>query len=348
MGSILPQRMRVIALFFIALFVIGTLGFMAIEQFTPLDAMYMTVLSVSTVGFGEVHPLSPAGRSFAIFIILVGVGTTAYFFGSVTEYLIAGELRGTLKARRIMRQLARLENHFIVCGFGRVGEQVATELQHLGLPFVVVDREAAAAARCEQRGFLFYQGDAEQDEVLQQVGIDRARGLVTVLSSDADNVFVVLSARALKKDLLIVARATTADAERKLLKAGADRVVSPYIMAGNQIVGLLVRPNVVHFLDRALLTQELGLWLEEIDIHPGCQLVGQSLAEIDLRGRTGATVLAIVVSREKRAIVQWSPDLRLRPHDVLIILGKRDQIEVAAYMAGDTRFARPAHLEDKR
>ncbi len=344
MTSFANRRLRLVALVFAGLFVLGTLGFMYLEDLSVIDALYMTVISVSTVGFGEVHTLSAGGRIFAMLVILIGVGTGAYFFGSFAEYIVAGELAGTLRGRRAMRQIERLTDHFIVCGFGRVGEQVATELTHLGLPFVVVDKDPASSQRCEQRGFLYIQGDAEQDAVLHQAGIDRARGLVTVLSSDADNVFVVLSARALKRDLLIVARATTADAERKMLKAGADRVVSPYVMAGNQIVGLLVRPNVVHFLDRALLTQELGQWLEEIDIHPDSTLVGQTLAQADIRSRTGATILAIVVSREKRTLVQWSPDLQLQPHDVLIILGQRDQIETVAQLARDTRFVRPSRL----
>ncbi len=344
MNRSLRGRFRPVLFAFLALVGFSVTGYIALEHYSLIDAVYMTVITLTTVGFGEVRPLSPLGRVFTTGVILMGVGMVAYFFSTLTDFIVTGEFQSGFQRRQRMRAIHQLHDHFLICGYGRVGERVASELQQLGLPFVVVDRDPAAAVRCEQLGFPFLQGDAEQDDILHEAGIDRARGLVTVLSSDADNVFVVLSARALKRDLLIVARATTEAAERKLLKAGANRVVSPYVMAGNQIVGLLVRPHVVTFLDRAMLTQELGLWLEEVEVGETSALVGQTLAEADVRKRTGATVLAIVVAGEKRAVVTWSPEFRLHAHDVLILLGEQGQIEAAAQLAADLRAARPSRL----
>ncbi len=329
----------------VLLFLASTVGYMWLENYPLVDALYMTAITLSTVGFGEVHPLSTVGRIFTIGVIIVGVGTGAYLFSTLAEYIIAGELEGTLRQRRMMRVLEKMRNHYIVCGYGRVGEQVAQELHTQGMPFVVVEQDPAVVERCERRGVPYVIGDATEDDTLRQAGIERARGLVAVLDTDADNVFVVLSARTLNPNLMIVARATTEDAERKLLKAGADRVVSPYLMAGYRIVSLLVRPNVIHFLDTALHSQDLELWLEEIEIMPGSSLVGKTLGEAAIRTRTGANILAIIRPTEHR-LIDWSPEVELRSGDILIVLGKKEQLEELARLAGDERLIRPARWRD--
>ncbi len=341
----LTRRLERVLAVAILLIIVSVVGYMWIEGYPLLDALYMTVITLSTVGFGEVRPLSPLGRAFTILIILVGVGTGAYLFGTIVEYLVAGELMETWRQRRIMRALEALQEHYIVCGYGRVGEQVVTELLSLGLPCVVIDQDRTAVERCERRGLPFVEGDATEDEVLRQAGIERARGLVAVLDTDADNVFVVLSARSLNQELMIVARATTEDAERKLLKAGADRVVSPYAMAGYRIVSLLVRPHVVGFLDTAMRSQNLELWLEEIVVSPQSPLIGQTLAEADIRVHTGANVLAIIRGPDHH-VVDWSPELRLEANDVLIVLGKQEQLEALAELARSPRFTRVPPLHE--
>ena len=341
----LTSRLRSILIIALTLFLVSTMGYILLEGYTPIEAIYMTVITLSTVGFGEVRPLSDAGRLFTVGVIIVGVGTGAYLFGTLAEYIVAGELTGTLRQRRMAQKLAQLSNHYIVCGFGRVGEQVAMELHAQRLPLVVVDKDPAIVDHCDRHDIPYVIGDATEDETLRRAGIERARGLVAVLDTDADNVFVVLSARALNPDLMIVARAATEDAERKLLKAGADRVVSPYVMAGNRLVSLLLRPNVVHFLDTALRSAELELWLEEVEIHPHSPLVGKTLEEAQIRSRTGANVLAIVRPSEHR-MVDWSPQLRLQAGDVLITLGRQDQVAALAQLAGDTRAVRPSHWRE--
>ena len=230
------RRLGQLAFLVAALVLIGTVGYRVLEGYTWLEALYMTLITLSTVGYGEVRPLSEQGRVFTIGLIVLGVGTGAYLFSALTEYIISGELQGTLERRRRMKAVDRLNQHYIVCGCGRVGEQVAAELARMRLPFVVVTRNPEALARCKQHGFLYIEGDPAEDAVLLQAGIQRARGLVAVLDSDADNLFVVLSARSLNPNLSIVAQAVAEDTEKKLYKAGADRVVSPYTMAGHRMV----------------------------------------------------------------------------------------------------------------
>ncbi len=333
----LRQRVGLLLTVVLALVAWGTLGYRLLEGFTWTEALYMTLITLSTVGFGEVRPLSAVGRWFTMGLIVLGVGTGAYALGALTEYIVSGELQGTLARRRRMATLRKLRNHYIVCGCGRVGEQVALELQRLGLPFVVVEPNPEALERCRQQDMLYVEAEPTEDATLQAVGIERARGLVAVLDSDADNLFVVLTARGLNPNLTIVAQAVSDSAAQKLYRAGADRVVSPYAMAGHRMAGLLVRPYVVAFLDATLRSPDLELWLEEIRVAEHSPLVGKTLAEADIRARSGANVLAI--ARGDRQ-VDWSPKLRIQAGDVLIVLGRREQLLALARMAGDERLAR--------
>ncbi len=338
MGSaVLRRQMGRLLLLMVALLGVGTLGYRFLEGYPWGDALYMTVITITTVGFGEVHPLSPVGRWFTVGVIFAGVSIGAYALGAVAEYLISGELQGVWERRRKMETLRKLDHHFIICGLGLVGEQVALELQRLGLPLVVVDKRPQAAERCRQHGFLCVEGDPAEDSVLRQVGVERAQGLVAVLETDADNLFVVLSARGLNPQLTIVAQAVSEDATAKLYRAGADRVVSPYAMAGHRLAGMLVRPYVIAFLDATLRSADLELWLEEIRVAEGSPLVGKTLAEADIRARSGANVLAIARDHQQ---VDWSPDLRIQGGDVLIVLGRREQLLALARSAGDERLVR--------
>jgi len=297
----------------------------------------MTIITLSTVGFGEVRPLTPPGQIFTAMIIVMGVITIAIFFGTLTEYIIAGELTGTIKKRRLMQKIKNLKNHYIVCGFGRVGEQVAAELQNLGMPCVVIDQDKTAIELCEIRELTYIQGDATENEVLRQAGIERARGLVAALSSDADNVFVVLSARSLNPDLTIVGRSTSEESEGKLRMAGADRVVSPYSMAGYRIVNQLTRPHVTHFLDTAMRSKGLDFWLDEIRVAPQSPLVSQSMGDAEIRSKTGANILSILRG-EDHQILDWDPGLRIQAEDMLIVVGKPDELKALALLAEDQRY----------
>ncbi|GAB4556585.1 MAG: potassium channel protein [Anaerolineae bacterium] len=321
----LPRPLvRVIAMFlFIAL--LGAVGYGFLEGWPFLDALYMTIITLSTVGFGEVRPLSPGGRLFTIALILVGVSGGVYLFSSVAEYIVAGELEGTLRRRRMEKRIQGLRDHFIVCGFGRVGQQVAAELSESGHAVVIIDSNPEAIQRAEGAGHLYVAGNAAEDEVLEAAGVARARGLVACVDSDAENVYIVLSARALRPDLIIVARANTEDSERKLRKAGATHVISPYSIAGRRMAAMLVRPNVVQFLDVVMHSAELQLFLEEIPVSESSPLAGKTVGEANIRQQTGANVLAVKGYRGK-LFRELSPDFRFAPDDILIALGTHDQL----------------------
>lgn len=321
----------------ISLFIISIVGYRWLESFTWQESIYMTIITLSTVGFGEVKPLSQPGQIFTAGIIVMGVIVIAVFFGTLTEYIIAGELAGTIKKRRLMKKIDNFKDHYIVCGFGRVGEQVALELENLGLDCVVIDQIESALEICETRGLNFIRGDATENETLLQAGIERAQGLVAVLNSDAANVFVVLSARSLNPDLMIVGRSTGEESEEKLRMAGANRVVSPYSMAGYRIVNQLTRPHVTFFLDTAMRSKGLNLWLDEIQIGPDSELVAQSMGEANVRSRTGANILSILRGDDHH-ILDWAPNLLFEADDMLIVVGNPKELKALATLAGDNRF----------
>lgn len=337
MNSSLKTRLLYSLSIAILLFIISTIGYRWLENFSWQEAIYMTIITLSTVGFGEVHPLSPAGQVFTTVVIVMGVIIIAVFFGTLTEYIIAGELTGTIKKRRTMRKIKNMNDHYIVCGFGRVGEQVAMELQNLGFGCVVIDQDQSATEICEKKGLVFIRGDATENETLRQAGIDKAKGLVAVLDSDAANVFVVLSARSLNPNLKIVGRSTGDESEEKLRMAGADRVVSPYSMAGYRIVNQLTRPHVTYFLDIAMRSKGLDLWLDEIQIAPQSELVSMSMGAANVRSRTGANILSILRGSDNH-VIDWSPELCFEANDMLIVVGNPDELKALADLALDNRF----------
>ncbi len=270
---------------------IGTTGYMILEGWSLGDALYMTVISVTTAGFREVRELDDGGRIWTMVVTLFGVLLIFGTVGLVTEYLVVEATSGRRLRRRMERSVATLEHHFVLCGYGRVGSTVARELIHDGERFVVIDSNLPSLERARADGHLVVEGDATDDATLRTAGIERARGLVTTIDSDAQNVYVILSARALNPKLFVVGRASTLSAEEKLARAGADRVVSPYTMAGRRLAELAVRPRVVDFLDAALSHGELSFSLEELYVPSGGTLEGQTVAALR---EGGLFVLAIL------------------------------------------------------
>jgi voltage-gated potassium channel len=321
------KRIKLVILAFAGVIVLGVAGLMGIEGWSFLDALYMTVITLSTVGYREVKPLSTAGMIFIICFIVVGVGTFLFLVTTLAEYVVSGHLKGVLGKKRMKEQISRLKGHYIICGFGRVGQEVALSLKREGINFVVIDVNPAALLKCDQLGYLHVEGRAYDDQVLKDAGIMRAGGLVSAVDTDAENVYVTLSAKDLRKDLYVVARASSEEAEHKLLKASADRVISPYSIGGKRIAGMLLRPNVVEFIDLVLHNGETDLFIEEVEVLERSSFAGLTLDEAKKRSKTGANILAIKKKRENKIIPSPGGNISIEKGDLLIILGTSGQLK---------------------
>jgi voltage-gated potassium channel len=299
---------------------VGVIGYMGIAGLGFIDALYMTVTTISTVGFREVTPLGPAGQVFTIALIVSGIGIVFYSATLVARDLIEGELRRGFGRRQVERQIARTSGHIIVCGYGRMGRSVCRELAAKPAPFVVIDRDAEAVRHAETDGYLSVAGDASEDDVLRAAGITRAQGLVAALSTDAANVYVVLTARELNPQLLIVARAEDERSERKLLHAGANRVVLPYAISGHRMAHALLRPAVLDVIDLATHYRNLELQIEEVAVADGTFCAGRSLQESGLREELGLIVIAI---KKPDDTTQFNPtaETRIEAGDRLVLMG---------------------------
>ena len=283
------RRIQFALLAVLAVVAAGSIGYIVLG-FSPLDALYQTVTTITTVGFRELHPLTTAGKIFTIVLIIAGVGTALYGFSVVLESLVEGHLRQHFERRRMQRDIARMSGHTVVCGWGRVGRAVAGYLAGQGAAVVVADLDPQRVADVPHPALV---GDVTDDEVLRKAGIMRARALVAAINTDAENVYVTLSARSLRPDLIIIARARTEASEPKLLRAGATRVVNPQRIGGQRIAAAALQPNVVEFLDVVMHDGSLEFRLEEMPVRAGSRLAGRTLQEANVGETTGALVLAL-------------------------------------------------------
>lgn len=316
-----PRRLITAFAIIILIIGLGTSGLILIEGWPVFDALYMTVITLSTVGYGEIRPLTTAGRTFVMLLILTGVGTVLYSLTVLAEILIEEQIAPeSVRRRRLQERVRRMRDHLIVCGYGRVGAQVAAELTNEAVPVLVVDNDPAALERCAAAGHAFLQGDATEDAVLREAGIERARGLVATTNSDANNVYVTLAARALRSDIFIVARMDRDGAADKLKIAGADRVISPYHLGGRRMAALVLRPAVVDFVDTVLRSQDAMLRLEEIQVRPNAALIGLTIDELRPRLQIGASVLAILKG-DGQVLANPVPATMIGVGDVLIVMG---------------------------
>jgi voltage-gated potassium channel len=309
----------------LALLIFGSLGFVWLEGWNFFDALYMTVTTLATVGYAEVHPLSKVGKIYNMALILAGMGVLAYIITSMARVVVEGEIQEALGKRKLIKHIRTLRDHYIICGFGRIGEIISRQLKDRGVPLVVVDNKPENLGRLEESGYHFIAGDATREEVLLEAGIERARGLVAVVSTDADNVYIVLTARSLRPDLYIVARAEEMGAEKKLRRAGADRVESPYEMGGRKMAHAILRPTVTTFMELAL-TEGVDWSMEEILVGEGSSLAGMALKDSGIRQKLDLILVAI-----KRADGEmlFNPTLetRILAGDTLIALGLRKNLE---------------------
>ena len=316
----------------------GTAGYMIIEGWSAWDAFYMTIISLTTVGYREVHPLSRAGEAFTSVLLVGGVGTVLYSFTLIGARVIEGSLHNPWERRRTMRMLEQLQNHFIVCGYGRIGSIVVDEFQRQRIPYVVIERDPARVQALREAGRLVVEGDASSEDVLGKAGVARARGLIAAVSTDAENVYAILSARLMQPSLYIIGRAESDESARKLQKAGADRVISPYQIGALHMAQLALRPTVVEFVQLATSSEFLDLSMEQVEVRPDGPLVGQTILGANLRQAYGVIVIGI---RRASGRMEFNPpsDARMEAGDHLVLLGTSEQLGALAQHAGTTARA---------
>ncbi len=298
----------------------GTAGYVLIEGWNIFDSLYMTVTTVATVGFGEVHPLSKLGRVFTLALIGVGVGAFLYLVSLLTEEVVEGKLRQILGRRTVERKIRSLKDHYIICGYGRIGALVAEMLRERSVHLVVIDNHEEATRRLEAEGIHYVLGSATEEETLLRAGVERAKGLVATVSSDADNVYIVLTAKGMRPDIFVIARATEPGSEKKLKRAGADKVVSPYFIGARRMAQTVLRPSVADFIDLTFHSSDMSLQMEEQVVGHNCELAGVSLKDSGLRQKLDLIILA-VKKADSSMIFNPPADTVINGGDTLIALG---------------------------
>lgn len=298
---------------------------MILEGWSPLDAFYMTAITVSTVGYGETRPLGRAGRIFTIILIYCGVGSFFYILTQLTQAVVEGKVRQLMGRRTLKRDIRSLKDHYIICGYGRIGSLVVKLIKEQGLPVVVLDSSEEVTRHLEDEGILYVLGSATEDESLVDAGIERAKGLVATVSSDADNVYIVLSARGMRPDLFIIARATEPGTERKLKRAGADKVVSPYFIGARRIAQTVIRPSVADFVELTFHGSDMALQMEELKVGQGTELAGLSLKDSGIRQKLDLIIMA-VKKADGQMIFNPQANTVIEVGDTLIALGRRDSM----------------------
>jgi voltage-gated potassium channel len=318
---------------------VGTAGYVVLEGWGIFDAFYMTITTVTTVGYAEIHPLSRVGRVFNSGVIILGVATVLYTFSFLMAQLVEGDLQARWARHRRERMLDDLTHHFIICGFGRIGQIVAREFMRQDVQLVVIERDPERMQAAIDSGYLAVEADASSEDVLKRVGIARARGLIAAVSTDADNVFAILTARLLRPDLFIIARAETEEAKAKLVRAGADRVLSPYQIGGLQLAQTALRPAVVDFVQLATGSDNLDLNMEQVQIGTDTALAGRTIVQANLRQRFGVVVVGI---QRASGAMEFNPppETAMQVGDYLVVLGQAKNLRELEAVAGQPTAAR--------
>lgn len=300
---------------------VGTAGYMAIEGWQFLDALYMTVITLGTVGFKEVHDLSNAGKMFTIGLIIFGVSVLGYIVGSLAQIMFEGQIQRIIGRKKVERKIEALHDHYIICGFGRIGALICREFAAKPMPFLVIEKHPEVHEKLHHEEYLHIRGDATEDETLLRAGIKRAKGLISVVTSDTENVYITLTARGLNPDLFILARSGEEGSELKLKRAGANKVVSPYVIGGSRMAQAILRPNVVDFIEIATGREHLDLQMEEIQIPEKSAFIGENLVTSGFRKETGVIIVGIKKASGKM-VFNPNPHTKIEALDTLIVLGE--------------------------
>lgn len=324
---IFKTKLYVSILFFISVVSIGVIGYMILSAANFLDALYMTIITMTTVGFGEIHPLNEQEKIFTIFLILISIVVYAYSVTALSEYLVNGKLLQLLKLRKVQQKIQNLKNHTIVCGYGRNGKQAVIKLKNFNMPCVVIEKDKALIEQLERDNILYVEGDATQDESIQKAAVHNAKSLITSLASDADNLFVVLSARQLNKEMIIISRASNESSINKLKIAGANNIIMPDKIGGMHMASLVVTPDLVEFVEKLTILDEGSTNLEEIPVNGlHTEFLNKTIRDLDLRRKTGCSVIGFKTATNEY-IVNPESDTILTTDSNLIVLGRPSQIK---------------------
>jgi len=309
-----------------AIIAFGTVGYYIFEEMPLFEAFYMTIITISTVGFSEIRPLTVVGRSITLVVIVLGISVGTYTIGIIVRWFVEGELSKIFGRRKLQKQMADLKNHFIICGFGRIGRIICQELYEDNIEFVVIEQNASVIEEIAAEKYLFLEMDATSEEALMAAGILKAKGLVTAVNSDANNVFITLTAKGLRPDIFVLARSSEEKNEAKLNKAGATKVVSPYMIGARRMAHVLKRPTVVDFIDIATMGNRLGLIMEEALIDSKSRFIGKNLIDSRLRQDYGVIIVAIK-KLSGEMIFNPMPLETLEAGDVIVLIGKKDDLK---------------------
>ncbi|WP_448872571.1 potassium channel family protein [Desulfobulbus propionicus] len=320
------RKIIIITLLFLALLLGGTFGYMFLENTGFWMGLYLTIITVFTVGYGDIVPIHPSGRVFTVFLVITSVSFVMYVFSKITETMIEGELRGLYKRRKMNKEIARLRDHYIVCGFGRIGKEICKILQEHHRPFLVIEKDEDEIKNLEELQYIWLKGDASDDDALHSAGIERAKGLVSVVASDADNLYITLTARGLNPELYIMTRSSGGPGvQTKLKRAGASKVISPYSIGARRMAHLIVRPTVTDFIDLTMRAGELDLIMEELRVSPTSHLIGKNLIESEIRKKYDVIVVAIK-RQDGTMLFNPKPNSVIMIDDILIVLGASELI----------------------
>ena len=327
------QRIIIAVILLCCVVIIGTVGYILIQKWGLFDSLYMTIITIGTVGFHEVRELSHTGRIFTIVLIIFGIGIGSYTLANLSAFIIEGHIQNIFRGRKMEKQISRLRDHIIVCGYGSTGVEIVAELAKAKKQFVVIENDEAKINELKEHGHLVLAGDATDDEILQQAGVSTAKGLIASLSNDADNVYVVLTARGMSPDLRIVARSIDQLSCNKLIRAGADKVVSPYTIAGRRMAMLLLSPGIVDFLEVMIQSEELELKIEEVKLSKGSYLEKKQLRESNIKAKADGAMIIGINKQGEKIVVNPPGTTLLEDKDILYVLGNQAQIEKLKQLA---------------
>lgn len=320
------RRLIIAPILLLFVLISGTTGYIIIENWTLLDAFYMTVITIATVGFHEVGQLSQAGRLFTTLLIFFGIGVGGYAIGNITAFLVEGEIWNFYRGRKMLNQISKLKNHVILCGYGKIGVEVAKVLQDLKKSFVIIESVPEKVNDALEEGYLAIQGDGTDEDMLEKCGIKCAFGLISAISNDSSNVYLVLTAREMNNKLRIVARGVGDLSAKKLLKAGADKVISPYSIAGTRMASILVKPEIIEFIDVMTESDELELKLEEVILSEKSLLVNKQLNQSNIKQETEGAMVMAIKKKGKKMIINPPGNMVLESEDILVALGNNAQL----------------------